>query len=50
MVALVEGHVDALLEAQLLDVELDRSLLIRHRNDDGGDLVDAGLGAGHDSS
>jgi hypothetical protein len=43
-----ERHVDALLEAELLGIELDRTLLIGHRNDDRADLVDASLRAGHD--
>ena len=38
----------ALLEAERVDVELDRAVLVGDRNHDRADLVDAGLGAGHD--
>src|SRR5207248_8803138 len=47
-VAVAERHVDALLEAERLDVELDRTVLIGHRDNDRADLVDASLGVGHD--
>ena len=47
-VAVAERHVDALLEAERLDIELDRTVLIGHRDNDRADLVDASPGVGHD--
>src|SRR5262249_4541969 len=45
--AVAEGDVGTLLEAELLDVELDLTVLVGHRDDDGPDLAHVGLGAGH---
>src|SRR5262249_31512797 len=45
--AVAEGDVGALLEAELLEVELDLAVLVGHRDDDGADLRDISLGAGH---
>src|SRR5439155_26405048 len=43
-VALAERHVDALLEAELLDVELDRAVLVGDGNEHRRNLAHAGLG------
>ena len=46
-VAVAERDVGALLEAELLDVERDRCVLVGDGHHDGVELVDASLCAGH---
>src|SRR5262249_57975373 len=43
-----ERHVGALLEAELVDVELDRLVGVEHRHAHDADLGDLGLGLAHD--